>query len=471
MVGGYVQLVSHGSQDVYLTGNPQITYFKIVYKRYTNFAIESIKNDFNETPSLGSTSTSKITRNGDLIYRMYVQSDITINDSSGNGGWPGESMLKEVSLEIGGQLIDKHYSDWIHIWNQLTLTDSKKKIYNKMIGHSACVVDGTQTSGYSNTDNTPSSGSTYTVNVPLHFWFCRNPGLALPLIALQYHEVKVKIAFADTQTNDGNSSVDSIANTNLYVDYIFLDKDERKRFAQVPHEYLIEQLQYTGEKTINAGESTATIKLNYNHPVKEIVWVVHQNRTSKDGTATTLKNRQTFGMYTDVSGSSLYSGGTSDYDTFIRKGEILDASGGSIYVQDGTTSDTQMRSTCEEITYHPAKWPTEARAPVKDAQILLNGQARISVRKGTYFSQTQVFECHSGSPHAGIYVFSFALQPEEHQPSGTCNFSRIELSQLKLTLKGSAEGLEDVERTARVYAVGYNIFRITNGMGGIVFNN
>mgnify|MGYP001302293062 FL=1 len=471
MGGGYIQLVAHGAQDVYLTGNPQITFFKVVYRRHTNFAIESIKNIFNGTPSLGSTYTSTISRNGDLIYRMYVQSDITINDSSGNGGWPGESMLKEISLEIGGQVIDKHYSDWLHIWNQLTLTDTQKRLYNKMIGHAACVVDGTK-SGYSNTDNSPGGSGTYTVNVPLQFWFCRNAGLALPIIALQYHEVKVKILFADSQANDGNSSVDSIANTDLYVDYIFLDGDERKRFSQTSHEYLIEQLQYTGEKTIAAGDTTSTIKLRYNHPVKELVWVVHQDRTAKNNTADTLRSRQTFGMYTDVSGGSLYAGGASDYDTFIRVGEFLDASGGTIYHGSGPqTADTALRSTCEEITYHPAKWPTEARAPIKEAQVLLNTTPRVALRKGTYFSQTQIFESHSGIPDPGIYVFSFALKPEEHQPSGTCNFSRLDSGQLKFTLKGSGEGLEDVSRTAKIYGVNYNILRIMSGMGGIAFNN
>ena len=464
-----MQLVSYGAQDVYLTGNPQITFFKIVYRRHTNFAVEAIKNVFNETPALGSTYTSKISRNGDLVYRMYVQTDITISDGSGNGGWPGESMLEEVSLEIGGQLIDKHYSDWLHIWNQLTLTDTKKRLYNKMIGHAACVVDGTDV--YGNTDNT--SPSSYTVNVPLQFWFCRNPGLALPIIALQYHEVKVKVKFVAAMTTDGNSSVDSIANTDLYVDYVFLDSDERKRFSQVSHEYLIEQLQFTGTETIDAGDTTKTVKLNYNHPVKELFWVIHQPRTAKDRTdINNLKNRQTFGMYTDVSGAALYDGGTVDYDTFIRKGEMLDASGGTIFQGGAAAADTGLTSTCEEITYHPAKWPTEAKAPLKEAQILLNGHPRLSVRPGLYFSQTQVFEAHSGCPHSGIYVYSFALKPEEHQPSGTCNFSRLDLAQLKLTIKGSNEGLDtNVARTVRVYALNYNILRITSGMGGVSYNN
>jgi len=335
-----------------------------------------------------------------------------------------------------------------------------------MIGHAACVVDGTDV--YGNTDNT--SPSSYTVNIPLQFWFCRHPGVALPLISLQYHDVKIKIKFADAMTSDGNSSIDSIANTNLYVDYIFLDADERTRFSQSTHEYLIEQVQHTGNETISSGDTNATLKLSYNHPVKELIWVIHQARTAKSRTdINSLKNRQTFGMYTDVSGAAIYSGGTLDYDSFIRVGDILDASGVSGRIS--ANADTGLSSVCEEITYHPAKWPTEARAPLKEAQILLNGQPRMSLRPGMYFSQTQVFESHSGCPHSGIYVYSFALNPEEHQPSGTCNFSRIDLAQLKITLKGSNEGLEDVERTVKIYAVNYNIFRITNGMGGLTYNN
>jgi len=204
MGGGLMQLVAYGAQDIYLTGNPQITFFKVVYRRHTNFSMETIQQTISGSSNGTSGSgTVTISRNGDLINRMYV-------NAAANTCTKGSDIVSEAELEIGGQLIDRHWKQWNNIWNELSTPESKA------IGLKAMQCDvGSQ----------GSSGVT-TIQIPLNFWFCRNPGLALPLIALQYHEVKVKFTWGGT----GNGTVD------VYADYIYLDTDERRRFAQVSHE-------------------------------------------------------------------------------------------------------------------------------------------------------------------------------------------------------------------------------------------
>ena len=317
MGGGLMQLVAYGAQDVYLTGNPQITFWKVTYRRHTNYAMESIEQTFNGQADFGRRVTCTVSRNGDLAFRTYLQvtlpeinqSMVTTADNANTTGcfarWldcPGEQLISQVEVEIGGQRIDRQYGDWMHIWNQLTMTAEQETGYHKMIGHTTQLtyltnrcfdkVDGpcdadapAQVCAPRNT--LPET----TLYVPLQFWFCRNPGLALPLIALQYHEVKLNVDLRPIDEclwavsgdgASGNATVpasatckatsayqQSLVAASLYVDYIFLDTDERRRMAQNPHEYLIEQLQFTGDESV--GSSSNKIKLNFNHPCKELI--------------------------------------------------------------------------------------------------------------------------------------------------------------------------------------------------------
>ena len=309
MGGGLMQLVAYGAQDVYLTGNPQITFWKVSYRRHTNFAMESIEQTFNGQADFGRRVTCTISRNGDLAYRTYLQVTLPeINQQMKNSSgavyarwldFPGEQMISQVEVEIGGQRIDRQYGDWMHIWNQLTLTTEQQRGYFKMIGNTSQLTFITDPS-FNDVDGPCESNAPRqvcaprnalpetTLYVPLQFWYCRNPGLALPLIALQYHEVKINLDIrpideclwaganlAADCTGSGKVTTaynQSLVAASLYVDYVFLDTDERRRMAQNPHEYLIEQLQFTGDESV--GSSSNKIKLNFNHPVKELVWVV-----------------------------------------------------------------------------------------------------------------------------------------------------------------------------------------------------
>jgi hypothetical protein len=458
MGGGLLQLVAYGAQDVYLTGNPQITFFKVVYRRHTNFAIEAIQQTFNGTPGYGNTVTCQISRNGDLVNRMYLQVDVeripSANTFNKYVNYLGLRLIKSVVIEIGGQQIDKHYSDWLYIWNELSLPVGKRYAYDTMVGADKDIL---------------SAAPLTTLYIPFEFWFCRNVGLALPLIALQYHEVKVKIDF-ETKVNclcgtdaansvvntDGTnvSSVSDLKNISLWVDYIFLDTDERRRFAQLSHEYLIEQLQFTGTETLSAG--TNRVKLNFNHPCKELIWVAK------------------------VKGRVLNVSRWYDYtDLDVADGSTLNAlpNGGFTGGQLQALTDTQVGTAPH----------ASAKNPFVDAILQLNGNDRFAVRKGTYFNYVQPFQHHTNiSSNPGINVYSFALKPEDHQPSGTLNMSRIDTATLMVTATDliyntstRTPGTVDEPTTSRaatydginIYAVNYNVLRILSGMGGLAYSN
>jgi hypothetical protein len=445
-----MQLVAYGAQDVYLTANPQVTFFKQLYRRHSNFAMESIEQTFNGVASFGKRVQCTVARNGDLISKVYLQATLpAVNANADVSGFEwvpfvGQYLIKSVEVEIGGQQIDKHYGDWLHIWNELTLPAGKKLDYLKMVSEHGGVKladntgacndcdDNTKTCSSINLDlaafgtdsivckgvnnTTDTCIPEHTLYIPLEFWFNRHYGLALPLIALQYHEVKINVDFNDLKylvnipsgatgkaaaLRDLNAA--GLVSCSLWVDYIFLDTEERRRFAQVAHEYLIEQLQYTGDQSLTTTNNRVILSLN--HPVKELVWVVQD----------------------------------PDY---------LD---------------------CTSVANKPWNYATSTdyTNPTKIAKLQLNGHDRFEEREGKYFNVVQPFQHHTNSPQTGINVYSFAIRPEDIQPSGSCNFSRIDNAVLNLTLSGDVAGAQ----LLKVYAVNYNVLRIMAGMGGLAYSN
>nr|QDY51918.1 hypothetical protein 1_303 [Mimiviridae sp. ChoanoV1] len=437
MGGGLMQLVAYGAQDIYLTGNPQITFFKVVYRRHTNFSIETIAQTFNGSADFNNKAQVTISRNGDLIGPMVLEVKLPKLDQTGQGAVVtaanytngiGNALIKSVSVEIGGQQIDKHYGEWLDIWGELNVKADHRVAYDQMVGNTF--------------DRDISDPVTLTTNhettlyVPLRFWFNRNPGLALPLIALQYHEVKLHFEFEDSRhlirtlgaeatgmpQSSGGGDV-TMKSCQLLVDYIYLDTDERRRFAQVSHEYLIEQLQFTGAESISSGDTTRKVDLNFNHPVKALHWVI-QNETFLS--------------------TSSYASGRGDRR--IEGNQKLRYSGVN-------HDDTQT-----------------AYETFKNAKIQLNGHDRMSVRDADYFRVVQNDQHSEVVPRKMIYTYSFALKPSEHQPSGTCNFSRIDNAQLNLEFNSSAHTFTN-DREMRVFAVNYNVLRIMSGMGGLAYSN
>ena len=274
MGGGIMQLVAYGAQDIYLTGNPQITFFKIVYRRHTNFSMETIKQNISGQSFIGidninNKATVTISRNGDLVTGVYVLAKQT--DTNNSVGICGDNLVEDVEIEIGGQRIDKHYKEWNQIWDELTTPVSKSNGYKYMTG------------GFNNSFVSGGDTKQEMVRYPLKFWFCRNPGLALPLIALQYHEIQLKFTWGvglyestkDDNLTRSSTSLTAQHTVEVWADYVYLDTDERRRFSQVSHEYLIEQVQIQKEKDV----SSESFKLNLEHPIKEIIWTTPQNPT------------------------------------------------------------------------------------------------------------------------------------------------------------------------------------------------
>ena len=462
-----MQLVAYGAQDIYLTGNPQITFFKVVYRRHTNFSMEAIEQTFNGSADFGKRVTCTVSRNGDLMHRVYLQVTVpavTAADSTSAFrwvNWLGHVLIKNVEVEIGGQRIDKHYGDWMHIWNELTQTAGHKVGYANMVGNVPRL-----------TQFTPEGGSTPEVDlyIPLEFWFCRNPGLSLPLIALQYHEVKINLEFRSaSECYAGHpSETPSLEAASLYVDYIYLDTDERRRFAQVSHEYLIEQLQFTGDESVSSVSNK--IKLNFNHPCKELVWVVQKDDHVD---SSKMSNGKQWFNYTDAVDSTWktgtpidpFGGGLVNYNLQLSNlnDSAIDTVGDSTLSfenSDGVTSGTYLAMSEVDNGFNP----------VLSAKLQLNGHDRFSERLGRYFNLVQPYQHHTNVPATGINVYSFGLKPEEHQPSGTCNMSRIDNATLQLTLTAATvSGTSDAK--VRVYATNYNVLRIMSGMGGLAYSN
>jgi len=581
MGGGLMQLVAYGAQDVYLTGNPQITFWKVTYRRYTNFSIESIEQTFNGQADFGRRVQCVISRNGDLAYRTYLQVTLPeINQLMGIGSYvnnsatssavyarwldfPGEQLIAQVEVEIGGQRIDRQYGDWMHIWNQLTLTSEQQRGYFKMIGNTTQLTFITDPS-FADVDSPCDSTAPRqvcaprnalpetTLYIPLQFWFNTNPGLALPLIALQYHEVKINLDIrpideclwavttlncnqptpAGISAGPSNPSYSSgkpvpatiaynqsLVAASLYVDYVFLDTDERRRMAQNPHEYLITQLQFTGDESV--GSSSNKIKLNFNHPVKELIWVVQPDQNVDycsslvcDALLYKVLGAQPFnytdaidalpnaihafggagataaghyidsnGMFTDALADDIYF--SADYTGVWHNGNIVytEPNGGGLNTNTplptGVNAQTFQAGLNESTvsdagTFVLAETSLDLHCwgqnPVVTAKLQLNGQDRFSEREGTYFSLVQPYQSHTRNPDEGINVYSFALRPEEHQPSGTCNFSRIDNATLQLVLSNATvQGTNTAK--VRVYATNYNVLRVMSGMGGLAYSN
>jgi len=528
MGGGLMQLVAYGAQDIYLTGNPQITFFKVVYRRHTNFSMETIEQTINGASTLNPIATTNgtvtISRNGDLVSDVYVS-------TSTPGITNGDNIVDEVILEIGGQQIDKQNKEWMQIWEELSTPQGKANALYVM----------KQSAGNSN-----SSGLTI---IPLQFWFCRNPGLALPLIALQYHEVKLKFTFG---AYVGGPEVS--AAVKVWCDYVYLDTDERRRFAQVSHEYLIEQVQ---RETKSASKQA---KLNFNHPVKELIWtsasvlneygdaklvlnghdrfaaqeeeyfqlrqpikyhttVPLQNTgqgthrtgfmgkydthtptkwvaTSTEGTSTladlaisgtgvvevvilgdtgTLTGTtatQDTGGKTPVAASTGYAFLAADFTGGHHpptKGDVLDISiSGLDMFHNATVDATGVVHTKVTDVYAPEG----GQVIVIKLDHLLVRDTAVSdeIDFGNEFTIISIRLTSSGGAKTSnmdkrINVYSFALKPEEHQPSGTCNFSRIDNAQLIFNASPVPVNNYDV------YAVNYNVLRIMSGMGGLAYSN
>ena len=431
MGGGLLQLVAYGAQDAYISGNPQITFWKGLFKRHTNFAMEPFRINFSGQVQWGTKQTALVGRHADLLYSTYVEVVLPRKTADGvDYYWNndaralGYNLIKYVELDIGGQIIDRLYSEFMYLWAYLT---SGYRQSQKLINLLSGPTDNLSAALLTYDAGCASDGRQRKMNViyiPLPFFFTRNPGAALPLIALQYHEVKINVLWNEPQFIAGNFTSSTVSSrppiqdlpqaiqAALYIDYIYLDTEERRRMAQASHEYLIEQTQFNEDKGIRGANNR--IDLTFNHPVKELIWVVQP------------------ATFTDC-----------------------------------RIADANSLSRLQPFTY--------SQDPVFEQWLQINGQDRLDRRYGDYFSKVQPYQHHSGELPPGAYMYSFALRPEEHQPSGTCNFSRIDTATIVMNMAGAItlgpHATDAGDANVRVYAVNYNVLRVMSGMGGLAYSN
>ena len=439
--GTLLQLVARGRQDVYLTDNPQFTFFKHVYRRYTPFAMESIPIEFDGTPDFGKRISCLIPRKGDLFYTVYVEVTLpplpqsaSVEDVDNLNYWVndiGHALIQDVSIEIGEREVDKHTGEWLRIWSELITPASKRDGFNQLVGH---------------WDVYPPTASVYdvsgslTLSIPLRFWFCNNVGSALPLIALQASPIRIVLnlrPFNDLWWSAALvTAVDaavtcspalpcsaaqptiqpvSISQIQLYGEYIFLDKAERQRFAATSHEYLIEQLQYTPPQSVPCNVSTANVNLMFNHPCKAFYWVLQEDRFQQMNEWFNYSNLE----YSEITGV--------DINIPLLNSDLLSS-----------------------------------------AVIRLEGNDRFYPRDYRYFRIQQPYQYHTAIPAYPlfVYMYSFSLRPEEDQPSGSINCSRFNNITLNLTFNPVNVSQN---RTVRVYTQNYNVLRIIGGLGGVAF--
>jgi hypothetical protein len=583
MGGGLMQLVAYGAQDVYLSGNPQITFFKVVYRRHTNFSVEPIPQTWNGVGDFGRTVTCNINRNGDLITNMYLVVELTDTTVSAPFSVPwgyvrrlGNALVQSAKIEIGGSQIDMQYGDWLNVWYELTHKTGQERGFARMIGDTAEL------------KTVDVNGKTaQTLYVPLQFWFNRNNGLALPLIALQYHDVRVTVVlnnrascvnFAGTTAPSFNNG-QGMDDCYLLIDYVYLDSEERKRFAQASHEYLIEQLQFTGSESLTSTNNK--YRLNFNHPCKYVVWAPHFQRYAnqnqwlsyaEDGNWGAAKDR--FAKLLVVlcnNGLAVTSSSVSVRTVSTTEaGEVLDLSGLSqralnlgaavtalldkvdvkAVVQSVTASsgDTpvytavlatgtstfnlvhnllqnlmvptnhlSMEDVSNDVvdvqallgsvnTTHAAALVGHASLTIVDyfnygnmvdgsdnpcynGKLQLNGHDRFQDRDGNYFNYVQPFQHFTNTPADGVNVYSFALKPEDHQPTGSCNFSRIDNATLLVDIGKNNRAYSTADNAMggfakrdgllsngassliNIYTVNYNVLRVMSGMAGTAYSN
>jgi hypothetical protein len=473
--GALMQLVAYGASDVYLTGDPKVTFFQSAYKRHTNFAMETVQQTVSGNAGPGGLVSVTMARSGDLIGDMFIVlqpnptavSQLTSDNVGNDMAWVAERAFSSVELFIGGQSIDKHYQLWFRLYSEVFLNETKKMNYGKLA---------------SITTYNQGTSIAYAY-LPLIFFFNRNPGLYLPLIALQYHEVRIDFTLSSQYANYFGTNPFAV-----WANYVYLDTVEREKFAKTPHEYLIEQVQYINPDPVGyANENTpSVIRMQYNHPVKELIWCYQNNSIGTNPNALWNFSSSVANVNVSVDLNKIaqstsftppnWTGAPVLYTPPLLSSNLYVTAASNVTT--GNTLSLQSNVLTGNVFWTEGGMPRYGASsnnvygqevgPMHQAKIILNGTDRFVPQFGKYFNQYQPYQYHTGSPYPGIYVYSFAIKPEELQPSGTCNFSRIDIAQIAVNLK---TGVPYQNIQQQMFAVNYNILRIQSGLGGVAFAN
>ena len=521
MPGGYFQLIAQGPADIYLTGNPSISFFKFVYRRYTPFSMELINLPYTTIPSFTTTQTTeahcKVDRNGDLLHDCYLLYDLpAIYTNDIPFSWVdsiGNKIIDEVSLKCDGQNIDRQFGEFMKVESDLVLTSTKKVKYDVLVNGSTNI-NKIANPNVDDVDLLYPALPAKRLLIPLQFWFCKNSGLSIPLIALQYTEIRIDVLYtrlnelfkigtppispvqmftSDTsELSPENQQFQSILisegwdQTNVFfrfakswdqyssilANYVYLGEDERKKFAQTSHEYLITQLQRRIYLGLMRGPSQLDLALHY--PVKEIIWFLRRSEAYKTNDwfnftdndcpqlLDKIKNIRDFLMLPCISSFTDAENTQNGIQELKQLSEDFTA---QLYdMQDVLFSGEPIS------TINSKKW--DYYSIMEQAKLVFNGHDRFEERRNTYFENEQVYKYHTGSGDKGLYVYSFSLKPEKEQPSGTCNMSRIDTQRLHLNIFNTDVNPQNNDKfDLHFFAINYNVFRIMGGIGQLVFTN
>jgi hypothetical protein len=433
--GGLMQLAAKSAQDMYLTNNPQITLFKAVYHRHTNFARDIIEQSFNETISSNSQVINSIISKSDsldLLSNLYLKVTLPGEDISSNVSYQnwtnntGHAFIKTAEFFMGSSLIEKHTGTWLDIYNELT--DVNEDEYIGLNKHNA-------KNSYLMSQNSLDALKLY---IPFKFWFCRNPGTAIPLCALRHQDLRLRITTRGVHglvnCDKGASNLSyspSSPTVKLYAEYIQLDTEERRRFAKSKHEFLIEQVQnLSTDVSGNTGQYSANIQ--FSHPVKALFWVLRDDTAKTEITSTTFA---TSAVDAAINVQGTDKAQSNDYFNYTSKS----SNASHQEVISGQTSN-ELFST---------------------ATVLFNASERFVAQDASYFRIIEPLRAGFKVPQKHIYMYSFALSPNKYEPSGTANFSKIDRPKLRVTISATTADTLDV------YALNYNILRVTGGKGAL----
>jgi len=507
MPGGIMQIIFQGAQDLYLTGNPTMTFFKTVYKRYTQFGTEYISLFFDPIPSLTPTqmtkATCKIDRNADLIHDTYLVYDLPALYTNNliPVGWVeevGTHIIQEILIRLDGNVLDTQRGDFMKIYSDITMNGTEKYQFLKCVGGESFMLNSGQNLSNDITTQTIAINAKR-LYIPLLFWFCRNSGLSIPLIALQYNELYIdctfnplnelirignplvspKQLFGDYQNSPFNVNIRNYllsigfdqtnvfyyftqnnwqSNTYLLANYVYIGDDERKMFAQTSHEYLIPQIQFNLFQGLKAGPNY--LETTFKHPVKEIIWYLTMDNLDQTNDWYNFGGLKTCNSFRFWQSQLKYYGLQQYYEPELQ------------YITDNFTNyvnSVKAQSVYKLTGAQAQTYFGDYYSIMQNFQPVFNNNDRMEVQDKDFYGAVQLFKYHIGPSSPGIYVLSFAFKPEEHQPSGTQNFSRLDYQEFRLNIFNTYP-VED-RFNCYMYAVNYNVFRIIGGIGSTVFAN
>jgi hypothetical protein len=408
-----IVLLAKGPQDVQLTGTPSFSFFRYAYKQHTNFSTDSVEMVADGDTTWGGSFRVILKPFGDLITDAYVAVQlpaVTVTGPVQKVNWIdnlGYAMLERVELWIGGLLIERQSGEWMEIWSQLTLTGDKQNALSNMIGYKSSLTFPA------------ASIAPQLIYIPLSLFFCRHLGCALPILAIQGQVVELRFKFrpaaslVHTYHPDNVVNVGPLENVSVFVSYVYLGDAERKTFIQKPLTYLAEVVIDNGTNVIGGATGTS-VELVFYNPVKEVIFVVQRANASSTTFALNADNIPDYNNW-------------FDYSSTATQGEQLNM--------------------------------------VSNILFQINGQDVITAREAQYYNQYVPWRVHTHAPDVGIFCYSFALKPEDIQPSGTANFSRFDSAILRVQFNEVAK----YPCYLRAYALTYNCLEVKNGQAALVY--